>query len=332
MIITATLSDEITSEASDLRAAYPKGATPHDLAGWFAQPIARIEAALAELREQGADLSFMRQDETKDPAAVAMGRRGGRARADKLAPERRAEIAKKAATGRWSNKHTKKLQETEAQTRARSILPRLPELAEAFPLGARADQFAKHFGLTAAHAYPTIHALVAANQANWEQLEYGGESFVFVAGMRKPLPPLTDKQQQVYEYLANRADADGELIVVYKQVGDHFGAQGSSIMSRCDILERKGYIRRLSPYPKAGNQNSSPRYAVFSPEPRPVVAGRAQLEKLIRDTASDDGFEFEDSDPPAIHKALQRRRELLAELNQLNGFLRLYGELDHESK
>lgn len=41
----------------------------------------------------------------KDPAAVALGRkgglRGGKARAESLTPERRAEIAKKAARKRW---------------------------------------------------------------------------------------------------------------------------------------------------------------------------------------------------------------------------------------
>ena len=37
----------------------------------------------------------------KDPAAVSMGKRGGAARAAAMTPERRAEIAKKAAAGRW---------------------------------------------------------------------------------------------------------------------------------------------------------------------------------------------------------------------------------------
>lgn len=41
----------------------------------------------------------------KDPAAVALGRKGGlkggKARADSMSPERRAEIAKKAAAKRW---------------------------------------------------------------------------------------------------------------------------------------------------------------------------------------------------------------------------------------
>ena len=40
--------------------------------------------------------------EGKDPAAVSMGKRGGKARAEKMTPERRAEIAKKAAAKRWS--------------------------------------------------------------------------------------------------------------------------------------------------------------------------------------------------------------------------------------
>ena len=37
----------------------------------------------------------------KDPAAVSMGKRGGKARAQAVTPERRAEIAKKVAEKRW---------------------------------------------------------------------------------------------------------------------------------------------------------------------------------------------------------------------------------------
>jgi len=44
----------------------------------------------------------------KNPAAVALGRlgglKGGKARASKLTPEQRKEIAKKAAQARWSKK------------------------------------------------------------------------------------------------------------------------------------------------------------------------------------------------------------------------------------
>ncbi len=45
-------------------------------------------------------------DDGKDLAAVALGRKGGlkggRARAEKLTPERRKEIARQAAAARWS--------------------------------------------------------------------------------------------------------------------------------------------------------------------------------------------------------------------------------------
>jgi hypothetical protein len=38
----------------------------------------------------------------KDPAAVALGRKGGKARAEGLSARKRKEIAKKAAKARWS--------------------------------------------------------------------------------------------------------------------------------------------------------------------------------------------------------------------------------------
>lgn len=40
-------------------------------------------------------------DKDKDKAAQSLGRKGGRARAEKMTPERRVEIAKKAAAKRW---------------------------------------------------------------------------------------------------------------------------------------------------------------------------------------------------------------------------------------
>ena len=47
-------------------------------------------------------------DQGKDPAAVALGRKGGqkggKARAEKLTGEERSVIAKRAATARWSRR------------------------------------------------------------------------------------------------------------------------------------------------------------------------------------------------------------------------------------
>ena len=56
--------------------------------------VAKI--ATGEIEESDAT-----EDDGKDPAAKALGAKGGRARAEKMTPERRAEIAKKAAATRW---------------------------------------------------------------------------------------------------------------------------------------------------------------------------------------------------------------------------------------
>lgn len=43
-------------------------------------------------------------EEGKDAAAVSLGKRGGKARAEKLSPDQRAKIAKNAARLRWAAK------------------------------------------------------------------------------------------------------------------------------------------------------------------------------------------------------------------------------------
>ena len=65
------------------------------------QPVDAGEVVRSDL-EQGKG----RDEPEKDPAAVALGRKGGLkggvARAKKLSKKRRVEIAKKAAKARWS--------------------------------------------------------------------------------------------------------------------------------------------------------------------------------------------------------------------------------------
>jgi hypothetical protein len=52
------------------------------------------------------DVEDAREDTGKDPAAVALGRKGGlkggKARAASMTPEQRSEAAKRAAQARWS--------------------------------------------------------------------------------------------------------------------------------------------------------------------------------------------------------------------------------------
>jgi hypothetical protein len=50
---------------------------------------------------QVEDRPLTPEERGKDPAAAAMGRKGGAARSAKLDPTRRKEIAQKAAAKRW---------------------------------------------------------------------------------------------------------------------------------------------------------------------------------------------------------------------------------------
>ena len=70
--------------------------------------VMAVRIATGEITEKvDADATdehpVMRQP--KNPAAVSLGRlggqKGGRARADKLSPEQRSEIARRAASARW---------------------------------------------------------------------------------------------------------------------------------------------------------------------------------------------------------------------------------------
>ena len=71
----------------------PKGQKrPADVIG-NAVKVARIAT--------GEDGDAVAETPPKDEAAACLGRRGGAARAKKLTPEQRSEIARKAAAERW---------------------------------------------------------------------------------------------------------------------------------------------------------------------------------------------------------------------------------------
>ena len=50
----------------------------------------------------GEEVEILDADDGKNQAAKALGKKGGAARAQSMTPERRAEIAKKAAEKRWA--------------------------------------------------------------------------------------------------------------------------------------------------------------------------------------------------------------------------------------
>lgn len=73
----------------------PKGQKrPADVVG---NAVRVMQIATGETVEE-----FDTTDNGKDKAAKALGKKGGKARAEKLTPEQRREIARKAAEKRWS--------------------------------------------------------------------------------------------------------------------------------------------------------------------------------------------------------------------------------------
>ena len=66
------------------------------------RPADAIGAAITVARIATGEIEEKPDDDGKDKAAVALGRKGGAARASKLTPKQRKEIARKAAKARWA--------------------------------------------------------------------------------------------------------------------------------------------------------------------------------------------------------------------------------------
>ncbi len=89
--------DDIVSSLSGLgQTTMPKGPKgekrPADVIG---NAVKVMKIATGESEED-------KDDDGKDKAAQSLGRRGGKARAEKMSPDQRAEIARRAAKSRWS--------------------------------------------------------------------------------------------------------------------------------------------------------------------------------------------------------------------------------------
>ena len=71
-------------------------------------PNVIAKSVVDDIIEETESEEFGKKEPPKNPAAVALGRlggkKGGKARAKALTPERREEIAKKAAEARWKKK------------------------------------------------------------------------------------------------------------------------------------------------------------------------------------------------------------------------------------
>ena len=77
----------------------PKGPKGHKRPADVVSNAVRVMKILTGEEEEEFD-----GKDGKDPAAQAMGRKGGQARARKLSPEERSDIARKAARTRYAKK------------------------------------------------------------------------------------------------------------------------------------------------------------------------------------------------------------------------------------
>lgn len=87
--LVMTVASYVHRYKSDLMPKTPK--RPRDV-----NPLAKLISDIATGDAEEAP-------DTRDPAAVAMGSKGGKARASSMSPDGRAEIARKAAAKRWGN-------------------------------------------------------------------------------------------------------------------------------------------------------------------------------------------------------------------------------------
>ena len=67
------------------------------------RPADVIGAAVKVMKIATGEIEEDVDDDGKNKAAVELGRKGGKARAQVLSPKRRKEIAKKAAKARWKD-------------------------------------------------------------------------------------------------------------------------------------------------------------------------------------------------------------------------------------
>ena len=65
------------------------------------RPADAVGAAVMVAKIATGEVEEPTNDDGKNKAAVELGRRGGQARAAKMTPEQRSEIARRAAEARW---------------------------------------------------------------------------------------------------------------------------------------------------------------------------------------------------------------------------------------
>lgn len=322
-----TLAEEIAADALDLAAAYPRGATTHDLAGYYGEPLAKIEAALSALRTGGVDLGFVQPE--KNPEAVALGRlgglKGGPARAAALSPTERREAGRRAAKARWNaNGHPNKRARSQAEILADTLEPKLPSLVQKYPYGANSRDAADALGISLEHFYPVVTTWEAEGKVLRVSEPGGGAGkTLLVPGMLQLPPVLTPHQEAVYQEIVRLAEGADKTIVNYSKIGSAVGVAQGSVVQICSALEIKGYISRITPWQRDGMKDS-PEYHVFTPVPS---APKFPKGEKVKRPPSAPRLLKQARDAKVVKRALERRAECVEEIERIDIFLATYGAM-----
>lgn len=100
--LRATMKAASASIRSEFARLKECGRMPKGPKGWK-RPADAIGLAVMVGRIATGEITDTPWDDGKDKAAQELGRKDGKARAEGMTPERRAEIAKKAAAARWKD-------------------------------------------------------------------------------------------------------------------------------------------------------------------------------------------------------------------------------------
>lgn len=312
-----TLAEEIASETETLCHEYPKGMALTDVAGYFGAPLKDVQRAIDTLKRSGAPLPFLKDGpKPREPW------------------EPRETHVINGQIGEREGPHPNKRGRTHPEQLADQIRYQLPELVKLYPLGCTVAQFKEQFGLDTQHAYAAISALegegdvVCAYTHDQPRMK-----IVYARGMREPPPPLTDLQERVLTEITRRAAGANAVTVNYLNVAKTVNGAPGSIPQVCWALERKGYLRRLTPYGDGGEQEEdgrmngqrSPEYEVLKPELNDPFA--SQPVKEARHVKPHPHVSKKNRDQTAVKRAIARRAELVREIERIDAFLETFEDL-----
>lgn len=151
------------------------------------------------------------------------------------------------------------------------LRPMLPEFAKQFPFGMTARDLKNHTNASTNVVYEAIQKLVFEGLGIWES-EMDGRSNThrfYVRGMRQLPPALTHNQEAVYEGCLKQVPQNQRGIINCSIIDKENDLPTGSTVTVLYTLERKGLIRRITPWHRTGKKTPA-EYEVLALEPREI--------------------------------------------------------------